>query len=281
MILIPSITQDRFSNTSCHLTITASQSDLYSPNLDSSSSFHVTEKDIHKDKDENNDTDLQPTPLSDWTITPKSIFIHPDSALVKKKNRSSKKRSVTFHESVMKCTMLDEPLTSDEKAQAWYTAKDLVAMRKYYFSYGNLIASLDSHDDLLQNEIENSDMDMDNPNDSDAIRDDEMLCFRGMEMFISGRRLASAAIRRRMLTDNIMSEQHQQMKKYHTIRYPERIREASLSISKKGSKFAHRIALRSYCYLLQSQQRIESNNIHNKNVVDPEGNYFSAIEECT
>jgi hypothetical protein len=255
MILIPSVTQERFSNTSCLLTVTASRHDLYGPNLDSSSSFHVREKgkDIYKDKDENNDTDLLVSaPLSTRMITPKSILIHPDSALVKKKKRKSKKRSVTFHEIVMKYTTVDEPLTLDEKAQAWYTAKELSAMRQYFFCFGNFIESLDSHDmdDLLQNEIENSDMDIDNLDGSDAI-DDEMICFRGMEMYIPGNLLASPALRHRMLVDNIIYEQHQQMKQYHTIRYPERIREASLGISNKCSNFAHRIALRSYCYILQ------------------------------
>jgi hypothetical protein len=260
MILIPSVTQDRFSNNyaSCCLRSVCS-------NLDSSSSFHVTDEDIHKDNDENDTDTLVSIPVS-ALVVPKSILIHADASLDTKKNRnrSRKKRSVTFHEIVTRRTMLDEPLTLDEKAQAWYTAKDLVAMRKQMMTYGNFIAALDSYDmdDLLQNEMDNNDnMDLErnnqDPKESDAIRDDEMICFRGMEIFIPGKRCVSTALRRRMLMDNIMSEQHQQMKQYHTLRYPERIRKTSLRISKKSSKFAHRIALRSCCYLLENHSNVE------------------------
>ena len=164
------------------------------------------------------------------------------------------KKSVRFHDVVETCTLMEEPITAEEKGMAWYTHREIETIRNNTRLYAKFLISIDSEamDSLLNTELCDF---MDEECDGSSI-EDEIICLRGLEKYVpnklSSALLSSSSVRRKILIERVIVEQSIQMNYHGVIHSPDRIREASASISKKCSTFAYQIAQKSYCFIAKA-----------------------------
>lgn len=184
----------------------------------------------------------------------------PNVALMQKNVNSDRfqsdknKKSVRFHDVVETCTLMEEPITTEEKGMAWYTHRKIETIRNNTRLYAKFLVSIDSEamDSLLNTELYDF---MDEEYDGSSIQD-EIICLRGLEKYVpnklSSALLSSSSVRRKILIELVIVEQSIQTNDHGVIHSPDRIREASVSISKKCSAFPYQIAQKSYCFIAKA-----------------------------
>lgn len=188
--------------------------------------------------------------------TPKISLIEKNNNKVQQNEDKGKKindKSVRFHDVVQRCTIVEEPITDQEKEMTWYSLEEIQQMKKHTRSYAKLIISIASNiiNDLLNNETNDED---------DNISDGDVICLRGLEKFISNHKCQSSTSscfalstngKRKIMIQHVLLEQNlikKELLSKELLRNDERIREVSIQFSKQCSDYAYHIAQKSYCF---------------------------------